>query len=73
MTEKEARLVRKLRVEKNKTWEEIAIDISFDGSFGHISGKHERVAGMMLCEKAAEIHGEHYLKKPWYNLTEALK
>lgn len=72
MTEKEAALIRKLAVDEGKSWEQVAVGFNFTGEFGHIPPNDEKIAGMMLCEKAAEIHGELYLASPWYELKEAL-
>lgn len=72
MTEQEAATVRKLRIDEGKTWEEVAVEVSCDGDFGVIPIKDEKVAGMMLCEKAAEIYDELYLSAPWYKVKEVL-
>ena len=57
-----ARFVRGLRVEEYGTWRYVAEACSeeYGGDWGS-----NQLAGMALCERAAQLHGEDFLKFPW--------
>ena len=57
-----AKLIRYLRVDKEYSWRAIARHCSrylkapFEGN---------QLAGMVICEKAAELLGENFMEPPW--------
>jgi len=58
----EARLIRSLRVNKDYSWRAVARFCSrmTKGPWGG-----NQLAGMVICEKAAKLLGEDFLKPPW--------
>jgi hypothetical protein len=57
-----ARLIRYLRVKRNFSWRAVARRVSehFHTPFGS-----NQLAGMVICQKAAKLLGEDFLKPPW--------
>jgi hypothetical protein len=64
MTKKQAEVVRKLRVEEGYSWRAVA-QVCYDLGFGKWQPPSNQIAGMALCERAAEIFNEDYMKEPW--------
>lgn len=64
MTPERAAFVRQLRVDNDYTWRAVARDCRerFGGTWLPLSNQ---LAGMALCEVAAEYFGEHYKDKKW--------
>jgi hypothetical protein len=60
--EEDARLIRQLRVEKDCSWRAVARFCSLLWG-GHWGGN--QIAGMVICEKAAKLLGEDFMKPPW--------
>lgn len=58
----EANQVRELRVKLDYSWRAIARFYSV--IWGGLWGSNQ-LAGMVICEKAAEMMGEDFLKEPW--------
>ncbi len=58
----EARQVRQLRVELDYSWRAIArfYSVIWWGLWGG-----NQLAGMIICEKAAQMLGEDFMKEPW--------
>ncbi|MBC8276209.1 MAG: hypothetical protein H8E40_14745 [Chloroflexi bacterium] len=59
---KDASLVRQLRVEKNLSWRAVARYYSIVWSAPWCGNQ---IAGMVICEKAAKLLGEDFLRPPW--------
>ena len=59
---KTAKLIRKLRVEKNLSWRAVARFGSklWGGNWGS-----NQLAGMVVCNKAAKLLGEDFMEPPW--------
>lgn len=57
-----AEVIRHLRVDKNYSWRAVARYFSkqLQAPWGA-----NQLAGMVLCEKAAKVTGEDFLKPPW--------
>lgn len=62
VTRVEASQVRQLRVELDYSWRAIARFYSV--IWGGLWGSNQ-LAGMAICEKAAKLLGEDFLKEPW--------
>jgi len=62
ISKEQAHLVRQLRVEKNFSWRAVARyhSIVWSGPWGG-----NQIAGMVICEKAALLLGEDFMKPPW--------
>ncbi len=62
MTQEQAAFVRNLRCVDDYTWRAVAdtCSLEWSGDWGS-----NQLAGMALCEKAAAMHGEDYMKEPW--------
>ena len=62
LTKEQAKLIRQLRVEKNLSWRAIARyhSIVWSAPWGG-----NQIAGMVICEKAALLLGEDFMKPPW--------
>jgi len=65
MKRRHARYVRQLRL-ANHSWRSIA-DLCFNRGWAWASWAppSNQLAGMALCERAAELQGEDYMKEPW--------
>lgn len=57
-----ARLIRRLRVEKDYSWRAVARCCSelWHGPWGG-----NQLAGLAICKKAANLMGEDFMKEPW--------
>lgn len=66
MTREQAEFVRKLRCEDDYSWRMIAA-VCFDEKWDMEPWEppSNQLAGMALCEVAAEFFGEHYREGPW--------
>jgi len=64
MTEEQAEVVRRLRVEEGYSWRAIA-HACYDLGWGHWSPPSNQIVGMAICERAAEFFGENYRQEPW--------
>ena len=62
MTPAQAEYVRGLRCDENYSWRAVAqtCALEWNGDWGS-----NQLAGMAICERAAEILGQHYMEKPW--------
>jgi hypothetical protein len=58
----EAGLIRRLRVEKAYSWRAVA---RFYSRVWHTPWGGNQIAGMVICEKAAKLLGEDFMKPPW--------
>jgi hypothetical protein len=60
--QKDASLIRHLRVNKDYSWRAIArfCSLMTKGAWGG-----NQLAGMVICEKAANLLGEDFLEPPW--------
>lgn len=66
MTMQRAALIRKWRVDEGYSWRTVAAECVEDwGSDACWEPPSSQLAGMELCEAAAEILGEHFLAPPW--------
>lgn len=65
MTRKEAREVRRVRVDEGYSWRAVARHFHDLGDFGEFSPPSNQLAGMALCERAAKHFGEDYMSPPW--------
>lgn len=65
MTQKEAAEVRRVRVDEGYSWRAVAQHFNDLGDFGAFIPPSNQLAGLALCEKAAQMFGEHYMKPPW--------
>lgn len=64
MNEKRATMIRDMRVNDDFSWRKIA-DSCYD-EFTHVwAPRSNQLAGMALCEAAAEFFNEHYMNAPW--------
>lgn len=57
-----ARLIRQLRVEKDCSWRAVA---RFCSLLWCAPWGGNQIAGMVICEKAAQLLGENFLQPPW--------
>jgi len=65
MKKRHARFVRQLRL-ANHSWRSIAHHCYDRGwAWAKWEPPSNQVAGIALCERAAELHGENYMKEPW--------
>mgnify|MGYP001579972772 CR=1 FL=1 len=57
-----ARLIKQLRVEEDFSWRAVArwCAMRWKAPWGG-----NQIAGMVICEKAAKLLGEDFLKEPW--------
>ena len=57
-----ANFVRQLRVDKNFSWRSVAryYSLVWDAPWGG-----NQLAGMVICEKAAKLLGEDFMRPPW--------
>lgn len=64
MNQERAQIIRDLRVEQDYSWRAVAREchIQFAGTWEPVSNQ---LAGMALCEAAAELFGENYMEEPW--------
>lgn len=62
MTLEQAQFARRLRVDQDCTWRSVADECNhaWDGDWGS-----NQLAGMAICERAAQLHGEDYMQAPW--------
>lgn len=62
MTKERAEFIRKLRVDEDYTWREVAwaCNEAWDGDWDS-----NQIMGMALCEEAAKLFDENYRKEPW--------
>jgi len=58
----EAGLIRRLRVEKAYSWRAVA---RFYSRVWRTPWGGNQIAGMVICEKAAKLLGEDFMKPPW--------
>jgi phosphoserine aminotransferase len=56
LTDTGAKIIRQWRVDEHLTWRSIARRFSKDPN---------QILGMALCQRAAQMCGENYLKDPW--------
>ena len=65
MKKRHARYVRQLRL-ANHSWRSVA-HLCYDRGWewGRWEPPSNQLAGMALCERAAELHGENYREEPW--------
>lgn len=59
---KTAKLIRKLRVEKDLSWRAVA---RFCSKLWAAPWGGNQLAGMAICDKAAKLLGEDFLQPPW--------
>lgn len=64
MKRRQAKIVRKMRVEMNYSWRAVA-QACCNFGWGKWSPPSNQLMGMALCEKAAEFFNENYTKAPW--------
>jgi len=58
--------IRSYRVKKGYTWRAVAEKTYQDWGSDHCwEPSSNQLAGMALCEHAADLLGEDYMKKPW--------
>ena len=65
MTQEQAELIRKWRVDEGYSWRAIAsaaFGLAEDWTWEPSSNQ---LAGMAVCEKAAELHDENFMRPPW--------
>jgi hypothetical protein len=62
MTQEQAAYVRKLRCDDGYSWRAVAqtCSLEWDGDWNS-----NQLAGMAICERAAQLHHEHYMSPPW--------
>lgn len=62
MSGEQAEFVRKLRCEDGYSWRAVAetCALEWGGDWGS-----NQLAGMAICERAAQLHGEHFMEEPW--------
>ena len=62
LNKRTAKLVRHLRVQQHFTWRAVArrCALLWEGPWGA-----NQIAGMTLCQKAAKLLGEDFMKEPW--------
>lgn len=63
MDRDQARFVRQLRVDKGYSWRAVAE--TFQLQYSVDCGDGNQLAGMAVCERAAEFFGENYMAEPW--------
>ena len=64
MTLEQAKVVRKLRVEKGFSWRAVA-QACYNLGWGKWSPPSNQIMGMAICERAAQLLNENYMKPPW--------
>lgn len=64
MTLEQAKVVRKLRVEKGFSWRALA-QACYDLGWGKWSPPSNQIMGMAICERAAQLLNENYMEPPW--------
>jgi len=65
MKKRHARYVRRLRL-ANYSWRSIARTCcDREWEWARWAPPNNQLAGMALCERAAEMHGENYREEPW--------
>lgn len=57
-----AKLIRKLRVEKDLSWRAVA---RFCSKLWTAPWGGNQIAGMVICDKAAKLLGEDFMQPPW--------
>ena len=65
MSTDEAEVVRAWRVGKRKTWRSVARAAYRHWWWSFWAPPSNQIAGMSLCDQAAKLLGEDYLKAPW--------
>lgn len=62
LTRETAKIVKQLRVEEEFSWRAIArwVAMRLKAPWGG-----NQIAGLVICEKAAKLLGEDFLKEPW--------
>lgn len=66
MTRERAEQIRKLRVDDGFTWRAVAQEcFGLWGDDAEWNPPSNQLAGMALCEFAAEMFEEHFMKGPW--------
>lgn len=66
MTKPRAELIRKLRVEDGCSWRALAAECHENwAEDAEWLPPSNQIAGMALCEVAAEMFGEKYMEAPW--------
>jgi len=65
MTKEQAEMIRRWRVDEGYSWRAVA-----SAAFGLAPAwtwdpSSNQLAGMAVCEKAAELHGENFMQPPW--------
>lgn len=65
LTPGRAGFVRHLRVESRCTWRRVAELCAAAWGSGGWEPDSNQLAGMAICELAAELCGEHYRRAPW--------
>jgi hypothetical protein len=66
MTAERAKRIRQLRVELGQSWRGVASMCAEEwGDDAGWEPPSNQLAGMSLCEFAAEMLGEHYRESPW--------
>lgn len=67
MTQEQAEFIRKLRVDGDYTWRELAeecYDQNWE-NFGDWSPPSNQLMGVALCDRASRFFGEDYMVAPW--------
>ncbi|MBA7553571.1 hypothetical protein ES705_46164 [subsurface metagenome] len=64
MTLEQAKVVRRLRVDKGYSWRAVA-EACYELGWGKWSPPSNQIMGMALCERAAQLLGENYEEIPW--------
>jgi len=65
MRKRHARYIRELRLQ-NHSWRSIArLCYNRGWEWARWAPPNNQLAGVALCERAAEMHGEHYREEPW--------
>ena len=62
MTLEQAQFVRHLRVDEGYSWRGVAQECA-DAWAGDWDSN--QLAGMAICERAAQMHDEDYMREPW--------
>jgi len=65
MTKDQSKKVRTWRVDDGYSWRSIAQQVHELGWFGEFYPSSNQLAGIALCDKAANMLGEEYMKEPW--------
>jgi len=64
MTQEQATVIRKLRVDEGYSWRAIA-RACYDLGWGEWEPPSNQIVGMAICERAAKFFDENYLEPPW--------